>query len=106
MRRMSVSPVRGPEHAIALARSVGGLPPHGAVVFLCGAAGPRAVAVGLADDFESTEVDVALKELVGLAGVADVLLVRGRRWWSLTCKNSTCCPPEGRELGSGCSCCT
>jgi hypothetical protein len=29
---------------------------------------------------------------------ADVLLVAEKRWWSLTCERTDCCPPDGRPL--------
>lgn len=36
--------------------------------------------------------------------VADVLVVRGDHWWSLSCDDRRCCPPEGRPIrGSGLS---
>jgi len=35
--------------------------------------------------------------------VLDVLRVVGGRWWSLTCTDPHCCPPEGRPLASGTS---
>jgi hypothetical protein len=30
--------------------------------------------------------------------VVDALLVRGGRWWSYTCAEPSCCPPEGTEV--------
>lgn len=35
--------------------------------------------------------------------VLDVLRVVGDRWWSLTCSDPSCCPPEGRLLPPGTS---
>jgi len=35
--------------------------------------------------------------------VLDVLRVVGERWWSLTCTDPTCCPPQGRPLPPGTS---
>jgi hypothetical protein len=45
-----------------------------------------------------------LDELVLAASLADcelldVLYVASGQWWSLTCEDDTCCPPEGRPLG-------
>ncbi len=30
--------------------------------------------------------------------LTDVLLVLGRRWWSLSCDSAHCCPPEGQQV--------
>ncbi|MDI9629036.1 MAG: DUF4192 domain-containing protein [Acidobacteriota bacterium] len=35
------------------------------------------------------------RDLVGSDNVIDVLYVSGDRYWSLTCTNPSCCPPEG-----------
>ncbi len=32
------------------------------------------------------------------AELADALLVDGQRWWSYTCDDPSCCPPQGRPL--------
>ncbi len=42
----------------------------------------------------------SITEQVEQAGceLLDVVLVSGRRWWSLVCTTPECCPPQGRQL--------
>jgi hypothetical protein len=54
-------------------------------------------------DDSATPSPQLLDELVLAASLADcelidVLYVASGRWWSLTCEDNDCCPPEGRPL--------
>lgn len=41
---------------------------------------------------------VAADAAANACNLSDVLVVAGRRWWSLCCADEACCPPSGRDL--------